>query len=189
MLQTLAILLVFQSVGEVFSYALRLPVPGPVIGMILLFCWLAIDDRLLAIIQGTTAELLKHLSLLFVPAGVGIMVHGSRIGGEWMPIIVAPGGIRIANELGTDGAVIGGVEKRLAPASIEAGLAVDAIMHFGDAEALRPWRQALARRDGPIIPLVTSTGDADRLILERHVCIDTTASGGNAELLARPAGT
>lgn len=89
MLQTLAILLVFQSVGEVFSYALRLPVPGPVIGMILLFCWLAIDDRLLAIIQGTTAELLKHLSLLFVPAGVGIMVHGSRIGGEWMPIIVA----------------------------------------------------------------------------------------------------
>ena len=89
MLQTLAILLVFQSVGEVFSYALRLPVPGPVIGMILLFCWLAIDDRLLAVIRGTTAELLKHLSLLFVPAGVGIMVHGSRIGGEWMPIIVA----------------------------------------------------------------------------------------------------
>ncbi len=89
MLQTFAILLVFQSVGEVFSYALRLPVPGPVIGMILLFCWLAIDDRLLAMIQGTTAELLKHLSLLFVPAGVGIMVHGSRIGGEWMPIIVA----------------------------------------------------------------------------------------------------
>lgn len=89
MLQTFAILLVFQSVGEVFSYALRLPVPGPVIGMILLFCWLAIDDRLLPVIQGTTSELLKHLSLLFVPAGVGIMVHGSRIGGEWLPLVVA----------------------------------------------------------------------------------------------------
>ena len=89
MLQTFAILLVFQSVGEVISYALRLPVPGPVLGMILLFGWLIFDDRLLPIIQGTTSELLKHLSLLFVPAGVGIMVHANRIEGEWMPILVA----------------------------------------------------------------------------------------------------
>ncbi|WP_432258172.1 CidA/LrgA family protein [Cupriavidus sp. TMH.W2] len=89
MLQTFAILLVFQSVGEVISYALKLPVPGPVLGMILLFGWLVFDDRLLPIIQGTTSELLKHLSLLFVPAGVGIMVHASRIEGEWMPILVA----------------------------------------------------------------------------------------------------
>ncbi|QYY31014.1 MULTISPECIES: CidA/LrgA family protein [Cupriavidus] len=89
MLQTFAILLVFQSVGEVVSYALRLPVPGPVLGMIMLFGWLVFDDRLLPIIQGTTSELLKHLSLLFVPAGVGIMVHANRIEGEWMPILIA----------------------------------------------------------------------------------------------------
>lgn len=89
MLQTFAILLVFQSVGEVISYAMRLPVPGPALGMILLFGWLVFDDRLLPIIQGTTSELLKHLSLLFVPAGVGIMVHANRIEGEWMPILVA----------------------------------------------------------------------------------------------------
>ncbi|WER45374.1 CidA/LrgA family protein [Cupriavidus sp. WKF15] len=89
MLQTFAILLVFQSVGEVISYALHLPVPGPVLGMIMLFGWLVFDDRLLPIIQGTTSELLKHLSLLFVPAGVGIMVHASRIEGEWLPILIA----------------------------------------------------------------------------------------------------
>lgn len=89
MLQTFAILLVFQSVGEVFSYALKLPVPGPVIGMILLFCWLVLDSRLLPVIHGTASELLRHLSLLFVPAGVGIMVHASRIGGEWLPIVIA----------------------------------------------------------------------------------------------------
>lgn len=89
MLQTLAILLVFQSVGEVFAYALGLPVPGPVIGMVLLFGWLVIDDRLLAVIQGTANDILKHLSLLFVPAGVGIMVHAGRIESEWLPIIVA----------------------------------------------------------------------------------------------------
>ena len=77
----------------------------------------------------------------------------------------------------------------LAPAAIEAGLGVDAVMHFGDEATLRPWRQALARRDGAIVPLITSEVDASRLIVERHVCIDTTASGGNAELLAGAAGT
>lgn len=89
MLQTFAILLVFQTVGEVISYALRLPVPGPVIGMLLLFGWLVFDNRLLPVIQGSASELLKHLSLLFVPAGVGIMVHANRIGSEWMPIVIA----------------------------------------------------------------------------------------------------
>jgi RHH-type proline utilization regulon transcriptional repressor/proline dehydrogenase/delta 1-pyrroline-5-carboxylate dehydrogenase len=99
-------------------------------------------------------------------------------------LIVAPGAHRVAEELGKNGGVIGGVDKRLAPAAIEAGLAVDAVLHWGDEAALKPWRQALAHRDGPIIPLIASEADADRLIIERHVCIDTTASGGNAELLA-----
>ncbi|MBV8270969.1 MAG: CidA/LrgA family protein [Cupriavidus sp.] len=89
MLQTFAILLVFQTVGEVISYALRLPVPGPVIGMLMLFGWLAFDNRLLPVIQNASNELLKHLSLLFVPAGVGIMVHASRIESEWLPIVIA----------------------------------------------------------------------------------------------------
>ena len=111
------------------------------------------------------------------------LAHGNGV------LVVAPGATAIANELGADGSVIGGVDKRLAPAAIEAGLNVDAVCHFGDAEALRPWRQALARRDGPIIPLATNEADAGRLFLERHVCVDTTASGGNAELLARAAGT
>jgi len=99
-------------------------------------------------------------------------------------LVIAPGAQRIANDLGADGSVIGGVDKRLAPAAIEAGLNIDAILHFGDAAALRPWRQALARRDGAIIPLIGQEVDVHRLSLERHVCIDTTASGGNAELLA-----
>jgi len=104
-------------------------------------------------------------------------------------LVVAYGATRIAEELGTGGASIGGVERRLAPAVIEAGLAVDAVMHFGTAEALRPWRQALARRDGPIVPLITAEDDGTLLVRERHICIDTTASGGNAELLTTPAGT
>ena len=89
MLQAFIILLVFQLVGEIISYSLKLAVPGPVIGMVLLFIWLAVDDRLLRVIQGLTSAILKHFSLLFVPAGVGVMVHAKRIGGEWFAIGVA----------------------------------------------------------------------------------------------------
>jgi holin-like protein len=60
-----------------------------VIGMLMLFGWLVFDHRLLPVIQNSSNELLRHLSLLFVPAGVGIMVHASRIESEWMPIVIA----------------------------------------------------------------------------------------------------
>ncbi len=45
-------------------------------------------------------------------------------------------------------------------------------------------RIALSRRDGPIIPLETQTVAPERYVVERHLCIDTTAAGGNASLLA-----
>ncbi len=54
-------------------------------------------------------------------------------------------------------------------------------------EESRPFVQALATRTGPILPLLTGLPDASHVTLERHVCIDTTASGGNAQLLATTA--
>jgi RHH-type proline utilization regulon transcriptional repressor/proline dehydrogenase/delta 1-pyrroline-5-carboxylate dehydrogenase len=60
----------------------------------------------------------------------------------------------------------------------------DAVAYFGSAETLREVRKALATRPGAIIPLITDAADASRLQVERHVCIDTTASGGNASLMA-----
>ncbi len=89
MLNTLATLLVFQTLGEGLSYALSLPIPGPVIGMVLLFVYLTIKRDALQKLAPTSLELLKHLALLFVPAGVGIMVHAQRISDEWLPILVA----------------------------------------------------------------------------------------------------
>jgi len=53
-----------------------------------------------------------------------------------------------------------------------------------DVDDVLAFRRALAARDGAIVPLVTGTGDVARHVLERHVCIDTTAAGGNASLLA-----
>jgi holin-like protein len=89
MLEALATLLVFQAVGEVLSYALRLPVPGPVLGMALLLVLLLVRPTSVERLRPTSLELLKHLSLLFVPAGVGVMLHVARIGREWLPIIVS----------------------------------------------------------------------------------------------------
>ena len=89
MLETFAILLIFQSIGELVSYSLHLPVPGPVIGMILLLCYLLADrGRLLKTIQGTATELLRHLAIMFVPACVGVMSQLDRVGHEWLPIVV-----------------------------------------------------------------------------------------------------
>ncbi|MEY2961339.1 MAG: hypothetical protein RLZ60_1169, partial [Pseudomonadota bacterium] len=48
----------------------------------------------------------------------------------------------------------------------------------------RPYVEALARRKGPIIPLITDMPDLGHVTHERHLCIDTTAAGGNAALLA-----
>lgn len=61
----------------------------------------------------------------------------------------------------------------------------DAVAWFGDESTLRSIRIALSARSGALIPLLTSPDDAHRLLLERHVCIDTTAAGGNASLMAQ----
>lgn len=52
-----------------------------------------------------------------------------------------------------------------------------------DAAVLLRLRQQLAATDGPLLPLVNSADDPSRFLLERHICIDTTAAGGNASLL------
>lgn len=89
MLLTFAILLVFQCLGEGLAFVLGLPVPGPVVGMLLLFAALLASPRLHALVEPAGTELLRHLSLLFVPAGVGIVVAASAIGSSWLALIVS----------------------------------------------------------------------------------------------------
>jgi holin-like protein len=89
MIQTLATLLVFQAIGEATSFVLALPVPGPVLGMALLLMFVLVRSDAVDRLRPTSVELLKHLSLLFIPAGVGVMLHVARIAAEWLPILVA----------------------------------------------------------------------------------------------------
>ncbi len=60
-------------------------------------------------------------------------------------------------------------------------------LFWGNAAQARAYARALSARPGPILPLIGDLPDAAHVLLERHVCIDTTASGGNAQLLAEAA--
>jgi len=89
MLGAITLLLVYQLIGEIIVQFLRLPIPGPVIGLLLLFLTLSVRGKLAAPLRDTANGILQHLSLLFVPAGVGVMVHFARVSGEWLPILSA----------------------------------------------------------------------------------------------------
>lgn len=89
MLQSIALLLLFQLIGEIISQAFALPIPGPVVGMALLFAALTQRWMRSEQLRNSAQNLLQHLSLLFVPAGVGVMLHVQRVADEWVPIVVA----------------------------------------------------------------------------------------------------
>lgn len=83
MLASLSLLLTCQLIGELLAHGLALPVPGPVIGLVLLFGWLVVRDGPSDDLRNTSQTLLQHLSLLFVPAGTGIVLYLALVGDEW----------------------------------------------------------------------------------------------------------
>ncbi|MEM8775296.1 MAG: bifunctional proline dehydrogenase/L-glutamate gamma-semialdehyde dehydrogenase PutA [Pseudomonadota bacterium] len=60
---------------------------------------------------------------------------------------------------------------------------LSSVIWWGDEKTARSYAQALSKRDGPILPLITGVPDKAHILHERHVCVDTTAAGGNAALL------
>jgi holin-like protein len=82
MIASLSLILLCQLAGEVIVHGLGLPVPGPVLGLVFLLLLLLARDRFAVLargpLQGDGVEnasrgLLAHLSLMFVPAGVGVV--------------------------------------------------------------------------------------------------------------------
>ncbi|WP_420811099.1 bifunctional proline dehydrogenase/L-glutamate gamma-semialdehyde dehydrogenase PutA [Donghicola mangrovi] len=61
---------------------------------------------------------------------------------------------------------------------------ISGVVYWGDAAQARAYGVALSYRIGPILPLITGLPDTGHARHERHVCVDTTAAGGNAALLA-----
>ncbi|WP_346219141.1 CidA/LrgA family protein [Fulvimarina sp. MAC3] len=99
MLRALTGILLCQLVGEALVAATGLPLPGPVIGMALLFTVFAVRGGIPDSIATVGDGLLGNLAVLFVPAGVGIMQHTSRLGSEGLQL----GGTLLASTLITIG--------------------------------------------------------------------------------------
>lgn len=89
MFYTLAVLLLFQCVGELIALALTLSIPGSVIGMVLLFFALLVSPRLMEKVEESSHHILKHMSLFFIPAGVGIMVSAAGVMQHWLAVVIA----------------------------------------------------------------------------------------------------
>jgi len=89
MVSAITWLLVFQLAGEAIARGLDLQVPGPVIGMLLLFLALALRGGPSEEFRTSSQGLLQHLSLLFVPAGTGVLLHLHRVADEWIALLVS----------------------------------------------------------------------------------------------------
>jgi holin-like protein len=82
MLHAIALLLGCQLAGETLTHFLSLPLPGPVIGMVLLLAALMLRLPLPQSTGDAADGILKHLSMLFVPAGVGVVQQLDLLGAE-----------------------------------------------------------------------------------------------------------
>lgn len=89
MILHLAVLLLFQLLGEVLTRAFGLILPGPVLGLVLLLAFFMIFPRAADAIRPSAQGLLSHLSLLFVPAGVGVVGHLDKLGSDGLGLLVA----------------------------------------------------------------------------------------------------
>ena len=89
MLEYLTLILACQLAGELLVGAADVPFPGPVAGMILMFLFLAVKGGIPEELNKLSQALLNNLSLLFVPAGVGVMVHLELLGKDALPLSTA----------------------------------------------------------------------------------------------------
>ena len=82
-------LLVLQWVGAVLVQALGLPLPGALVGALLLLVGLLLLGRLPKALEQTSGALLQNLMLLFIPIVAGVMLHFERIASEWLPFLAS----------------------------------------------------------------------------------------------------
>ena len=89
MVRGFAILLGLQWLGVLLSTRFNLPLPGSVVGMVLMLIVLRVGLVKLEWVTAAAELLLKNLSMLFVPAGVGVMVYFELISRQWLSLTVA----------------------------------------------------------------------------------------------------
>lgn len=89
MIHALVVLLACQLAGEAAARGLGLALPGPVLGMVLLVAALVAVPGLGGRLRPLCSGILGHMSLLFVPAGVGVVGHFGALGGQGLGLLLA----------------------------------------------------------------------------------------------------
>lgn len=89
MIPAILVILIFQLAGEAVTRALDLPLPGPVLGMAAMLGVFLLAPRVEALVRPVAQGLLAHLSLLFVPAGVGVVAHLPLLREEGPALVLA----------------------------------------------------------------------------------------------------
>lgn len=111
------------------------------------------------------------------------LTHMSRL-----PVLCLGPSQDVANDQANAVRALGGTAVaatgHVAPDKLTTLSGFSAVVWWGDHASAQTYAQALASRDGPILPFIVGHPDKGYVLSERHVCIDTTASGGNAALLA-----
>lgn len=86
MIRGLVQILVFQGLGEIISKLLGLPVPGPVVGLILLLAFLLVRGRIDPELDFVASGFAQHLGLLFIPAAVGVVMFAPQLSSHGLAI-------------------------------------------------------------------------------------------------------
>lgn len=89
MIQAFAVLLLFQFLGEVGVQGLGLPLPGPLLGMLLLFVALLVRGGVPEGLRALAQSLIGHLMLLFIPAVSGVMIHWQQVAADGVAFVVS----------------------------------------------------------------------------------------------------
>ncbi|MEQ1516792.1 MAG: CidA/LrgA family protein [Usitatibacteraceae bacterium] len=105
MIRGLIILLSFQGAGEIITRLFSLPVPGPVIGLVLLLIFLIRRGKVDAPIDTVASTLTKHLGLLFVPAAVGVVMFWPQLKTHFWAITIALA-VSVTATIGVSAAVL-----------------------------------------------------------------------------------
>lgn len=87
MIVAVTLLLSCQLAGELIARGAGLPIPGPVVGLALMLMLFAIRPSLVAALRPTATVIVANLSLLFIPAGVGVVGNLDILADDWAAIL------------------------------------------------------------------------------------------------------
>jgi RHH-type proline utilization regulon transcriptional repressor/proline dehydrogenase/delta 1-pyrroline-5-carboxylate dehydrogenase len=115
---------------------------------------------------------------------IALAQAAQALGAGCAVVIVAPGAEAVTKPLADAGAPVAALDGTVTPETLAEIEGVAAVAAAGASNWTKSLRMALAGRKGAIVPLETQTIAPERYVVERHLCIDTAAAGGNASLLA-----